>query len=48
VAGVCVGRWRWRHVRWPVVSAMGFAWLLTLPATATLGAVTVAVWRSIA
>ena len=44
VVGVGGGRRRWRHVRWAVVGAIGFAWLLTLPATALLGAVTLVVW----
>ena len=37
VVGVGGGRRRWRHVRWVVVREMGFAWLLTIPATAALG-----------
>ena len=39
VVGVGGGRRRWHHVRWAVVRSIGFAWLLTLPATAALGAV---------
>ena len=39
VVGVGGGRRRWRHVRWAVVRAIAFAWLLTLPASAALGAV---------
>jgi PiT family inorganic phosphate transporter len=39
VVGTGVGRRRWRHVRWAVVRSMAFAWLLTLPAAAVLGAV---------
>lgn len=38
VIGAGTGRRRWRHVRWPVVRSMAFAWLLTLPAAAALGA----------
>jgi PiT family inorganic phosphate transporter len=44
VVGVGVGRRRWRHVRWTVVRAMGFAWLATLPATAVLGGLLALVW----
>ncbi|HXZ56802.1 MAG TPA: inorganic phosphate transporter [Gaiellaceae bacterium] len=47
VVGVGGGRRRWRHVRWRVVRSIGFAWLLTLPATAVLGAVSFLVWRAI-
>lgn len=47
VVGVGVGRRRWRHVRLAVVRSMLFAWLLTLPAAAALGAVTLLVWRAI-
>ncbi len=47
VIGVGGGRRRWRHVRWAVVRSMAFAWLLTLPGTAALGAVTVLAWRTI-
>jgi inorganic phosphate transporter, PiT family len=47
VIGVGAGRRRWRHVRWAVVRSMGFAWLLTLPGAATLGAATLLVWRVI-
>ncbi len=47
VIGVGGGRHRWRHVRWSVVRLMAFAWLLTLPATAALAAVTFLVWETI-
>ena len=47
VVGVGAGRRRWRHVRWTVVRSIGFAWLLTLPATAVLGGGTFLVWRAI-
>ena len=47
VVGVGGGRRRWRHVRWGVVRAMGFAWLLTIPVTAALGAITLGVWKGI-
>jgi PiT family inorganic phosphate transporter len=48
VVGVGGGRRRWRHVRWLVVRSVGSAWLLTLPATAALGALTVPLWKAIA
>lgn len=47
VVGVGGGRRRWGHVRWAVVRSMGFAWLLTLPATAALAAVTFLLWTEI-
>ena len=48
VIGVGVGRRRWRHVRWAVVRAMGFAWLATLPAAGLLGAILGIVWDGLA
>jgi inorganic phosphate transporter, PiT family len=45
VVGIGVGRRRWRHIHWAVVTAMGTAWLTTIPATAALAAVTVTIWR---
>jgi inorganic phosphate transporter, PiT family len=47
VAGVGGGRRRWHHVRWAVVRSMGIAWILTLPATAALGAITVRIWSAL-
>jgi PiT family inorganic phosphate transporter len=47
VIGVGGGRQRWHHVRWEVVREMGFAWLLTIPATAALGAVVVVIWTAV-
>jgi PiT family inorganic phosphate transporter len=47
VVGVGAGRRRLRHVRWTVVRAIAFAWLLTLPVTAMLGAVTFLAWKAI-
>jgi len=47
VAGVGGGRRRWHHVRWAVVRSMGVAWVLTLPATAVLGAITVRIWSAL-
>jgi inorganic phosphate transporter, PiT family len=48
VVGVGAGHGRRRHVRWAVVRGMFSGWLLTLPASALLGAVTVVAWRAIA
>lgn len=45
VVGVGMGR-RWRHVRWGVVRSIGLAWLLTLPGSAVLAAITFLVWRA--
>lgn len=47
VVGVGTGRSRWRHVRWTVVRSIAFAWLLTLPGSAVLGAGTFLVWSVI-
>jgi PiT family inorganic phosphate transporter len=47
VVGVGGGRRRWRHVHWPVVRAMAFAWLLTLPASMALAGVTVTAWDAL-
>ncbi len=47
VVGVGGSRRRWAHVRWTVVRSIAFAWLLTLPASAALGAVTLVVWRAL-
>lgn len=47
VVGVGAGRRRWRHVHWPVVRAIGFAWLSTLPATAAAGAAAYVVWSAV-
>jgi PiT family inorganic phosphate transporter len=48
VVGVGGGRRRWHHVHWAVVRHMGLAWLITMPATAALGAVAVVIWRWLA
>ena len=48
VVGVGGGRRRWRHIRWATVRTIGFAWVLTLPAAAALGAVTLIAWQVIA
>jgi inorganic phosphate transporter, PiT family len=46
VVGVGGGRRRWRHVHWAVVRAIALAWLLTLPAAATIGAITLVIWEA--
>jgi PiT family inorganic phosphate transporter len=46
VVGVGGGRRRWHHVRWTVVRSIAFAWLLTLPAAATIGAIMLVIWRA--
>ena len=48
VIGVGGGRRRWHHVRWEVVREMGLAWVLTIPASAALGAVYVVIWSAVA
>jgi PiT family inorganic phosphate transporter len=47
VVGVGGGRRRWHHVRWSVVRSIAFAWLLTLPASAAMGAIMLPIWRAI-
>jgi len=47
VIGVGGGRRRWRHVRWAVVRSIGLAWLLTLPASAALGAIMLVLWKAV-
>jgi inorganic phosphate transporter, PiT family len=47
VVGVGGGRRRWRHVRWTVVRSIALAWLLTLPASAALGAIMLVIWRAL-
>jgi PiT family inorganic phosphate transporter len=47
VVGVGGGRRRWRHVRWSVVRSIAYAWLLTLPGSAALGAIILVAWRAI-
>jgi PiT family inorganic phosphate transporter len=48
IVGVAGGRRRWRPVRWAVVREMGVGWLVTLPVTAALGAVAMALWSAVA
>ena len=48
VVGAGGGRRRWRHIRWEVVRSIGAGWLLTLPVSAALAAVTVVAWEGVA
>jgi inorganic phosphate transporter, PiT family len=48
VVGIGAGRRRLHHVRWQVVRQMGFAWLITIPATAALALCALAAWRWVA
>jgi PiT family inorganic phosphate transporter len=48
VVGIGVGRGRWRHVRWEVVREIVLAWVLTLPAAAALGALSLPLWLFVA
>ena len=45
VVGIGGGRRRLHHVNWTLVRYIGLAWLITLPLTALLGGITLAVWR---
>ena len=45
VVGVGAGRHRWHHVRWAVVRQMSLAWVITMPASAALAAITLLGWR---
>lgn len=47
VVGVGAGQRRLRHIRWGAVSAMGFAWLVTVPAVCALGALLEVIWGSL-
>ncbi len=47
VVGVGGGRRRWHHVRWTVVRSIAFAWLLTLPASACIGAIMLVIWKAV-
>jgi inorganic phosphate transporter, PiT family len=47
VVGVGGGRRRWHHVRWAVVRSIAYAWLLTLPGSAVLGAIILPIWRAV-
>lgn len=48
VVGAGAGRRRWHHVRWTLVGEMGLAWLVTVPAAATLAAAVLLLWRAFA
>jgi PiT family inorganic phosphate transporter len=48
IVGTGGGRRRWRHVRWAVVADIGLAWLVTIPATAALGALSFLAYQGIA
>jgi inorganic phosphate transporter, PiT family len=48
VVGIGVGRQRLRHVHWAIVRQIGIAWLITIPATAAIAAVTLGLWRVVA
>lgn len=45
VIGVGGGRRHWHHVRWATVRSIAYAWLLTLPASAVLGAIMLPLWK---
>jgi PiT family inorganic phosphate transporter len=45
VVGVGGGRRRWHHVRWQVVRQMSLAWLVTLPASASIAALALLGWQ---
>lgn len=47
VIGVGGGRRRWHHVRWATVRSIAYAWLLTLPASAALGAIMLLLWKAV-
>jgi PiT family inorganic phosphate transporter len=47
ILGVGGGRRRWRHVRWTIVRQMGLGWVVTLPATALLAGVLIALWSAL-
>ena len=47
VVGVGAGRRRWHHVRWTVVRQMALGWVVTMPASAAIGALALVGWRSL-
>ena len=48
VVGIGAGRRRLHHVNWAMVRQMGLAWLITMPVTGALAALTLTLWRWIA
>jgi PiT family inorganic phosphate transporter len=46
VVGVGGGLRRWRHVNGAVVRHIALAWVVTIPATAALAAIALALWRA--
>jgi PiT family inorganic phosphate transporter len=47
VVGIGAGQRRLHHVNWAVVRQIGLAWLITMPVTGVLAAVTLELWRSL-
>lgn len=47
VVGVGMGRGRWHHVHWEVVRQMSLAWIVTIPATAVLAMLVLALWGTL-
>jgi PiT family inorganic phosphate transporter len=47
IVGTGGGRRRWKHVRWAAVLDIALAWVVTIPATALLGAATYLVYGSV-
>jgi PiT family inorganic phosphate transporter len=47
VVGIGVGRRRLHHINWAIVRQMGLAWLITMPVTAALAAVTLGLWQAL-
>jgi inorganic phosphate transporter, PiT family len=45
VVGAGIGRRRWSRIRWSVVTAMGIAWVTTMPATALIAFALISGWR---
>jgi PiT family inorganic phosphate transporter len=48
VVGIGAGRRRMHHVHWAIVRQMGLAWAITMPVTALLAGVGLALWRAVA
>jgi inorganic phosphate transporter, PiT family len=45
VVGAGIGRRRWARIRWSVVTAMGIAWVTTMPATALIALTLLSAWK---